>query len=67
MFLFQKSLISFLCISVKSNNYKIIIETQKRLSIWISYLLFEPNNALRAFTTDPELQFQISIPKGKIV
>ena len=32
-FLFQKSLISFLRISIKSNNYQIIIETHKRLGI----------------------------------
>ena len=32
-----------------------------------SYLLYEPNHALRAFTATPELQFQISDPTGKII
>ena len=31
-----------------------------------SYYLYEPNNAFCAFTATPELQFQISDPKGKI-
>ena len=31
------------------------------------YLLCGPNNALRVFTTTLELQFQISVPRGKIV
>ena len=31
-----------------------------------SYLLFEPNNALHAFTTALELQFQIFVSMGKI-
>ena len=32
-----------------------------------SYLLYGLNNALRAFTADPELQLYISDPRGKIV
>ena len=31
------------------------------------YLLYEPNHAFHAFTTTPELQYQISDPKGKII
>ena len=31
------------------------------------YLLYEPNNALCVFTIAYKLQFQISIPRGKIV
>ena len=32
-----------------------------------SYILYEPNNALHAFTAAPMLQFQIFDPRGKIV
>ena len=32
-----------------------------------SYLLYEPNSALRAFTITPELSFLIFDPRGKIV
>ena len=37
------------------------------MSIWVSYLFYEPNNALRAFTTALEFQFKNFNHRGKMV
>ena len=63
----SKIIISNFTNSVKSINYQIITEIDKKVEYLNFYLLYEPNRLLCAFTTTHELQFHIFDSRDKIV